>query len=77
MRTGNPQPNSAYLEARGAAYAATLNYSQVAPFEQYNGNSSTSIHIFDAPPRNTEPVYQPQCQVLSDAGFLYQNVRSS
>ena len=76
IRTGSPQPDAAYLQARGSAYATTLQYSQIAPFETYSGgNSFTDIHVFDAPPRSSMPFYQSQCQVLQDAGFLYQNVQ--
>lgn len=65
IRTGNPQPNSEYLQIRGRSYNTTLAWSEMTPFREYGANSTAPIHILDGPPRHSGLLDPEQCQVSS------------
>lgn len=76
FRTFDPKLKAGYQQARGRSYANSLAWSQAAPFDAFNPNSTSALQLINAPPTESGLVYVPQCQVLQNAGFLYDKIQA-
>ncbi|KII88155.1 hypothetical protein PLICRDRAFT_161014 [Plicaturopsis crispa FD-325 SS-3] len=74
IREYNPNPPADYLKARGRGYETTVQYSAQTPIAPYDPLSSKAIHHFDVPPSNSGIEASAQCQVLANAGFLFDHI---
>lgn len=63
VRTHDPRPAPAYLQARGRSYETTLRWSSTTPFGRFRLDADDAVHLLNDPPQNSGLLHRQECEV--------------